>query len=99
MDQRMQMREPEMDRMVEILIQSAAQFREVQGQMVALARMVEGGALVGQAGTALEQALGGTITASIERLATKLEERAKYVEKEKTELKIAMAQSGSQYGS
>lgn len=93
----MKMRYEDMDRMSDMLIQSAGQLREVQEQMVAMARLVEQGALVGQGGDMLRQAVGNTLPAAIDRLATKLEERAKYVQKEKIEHQIAVGQSGSQY--
>lgn len=95
---RMQMREAEVERMIQLLRRAANEFRDVGQQMQQAARAVDDGALLGQGGMMLAQALGQTLTGAIERLAQKMEERANFVEREKEQLKRAMGESGGLYG-
>ena len=97
MAREMRMVEPQVNEMIDLLRTSANKMREVSEAMNGLASTIDNGALVGEAGDAFSRSLRSTLNQSIARLAEKLEERARYVEKERDELKRAMSESGALY--
>lgn len=77
--------QPAIEQMIEILNRSAQELDAVKGKMHDLARMVtdgDEGALVGEGGDALFQAINNTLTDRIDRLSVKLKERADFVQRE-----------------
>jgi len=74
--------EPEIRKMIALLRETAAKYKEVQGACTSLGKQVEGGALIGAAGTNLVEAINQPLNNSLNRIITKLQERANYVERE-----------------
>lgn len=93
----MRMNEAQVNQMIDLLRNTAKKLRDLQGETQSIARTIDDGALLGLAGQSFSRALTGPLNGSVERLAQKLEERANYVEKERDELKRAMAESGNLY--
>jgi len=93
----MKMNEAEVNQMIDMLRQSANKLRELTNTMTGIAKVIDDGALQGAAGDAFAKSINTSLNGSIERLAVKLEERARYVEKERDELKRAMSESGALY--
>lgn len=81
-------REQDMLDMIKVLRDSATQLRNIREKMQANARIIAEGALVGKGGTDLTNAVNLTLCSSLDRLAQKLEERARYVELELQQIKI-----------
>ncbi len=97
---RIQYRERDMLEMIKTLRDSANQLRSVREKMQANARLIADGALIGKGGTEFQNAVNLTLCSSTDRLAQKLEERARYVERELEQLKrVTQADSKNQYGS
>jgi hypothetical protein len=92
MAQRIQFREQEMREAIATMRRSAKELRDVIRQMQGVARNIENGALLGAGGEALQTAVQSTLCGSIDRLAQKLEERARFVEVELEQLLKAASQ-------
>lgn len=97
MSREIKMNYPQVDEMIDLLRKSANKLRETAEAMTSIANTIDNGALEGVAGEAYSRALKNSLNGSIERLAQKLEERARYVEKERDELKRATSESGALY--
>lgn len=89
---RIQFREEEMREAIAEFRRCSKELRDSIQQMRAISKSVDDGALVGQGGTALSGAVGRTLSASTERLAQKLEERARVMEVELEQLLQAASQ-------
>lgn len=83
--------EAQIREMIQILRNSAAQFNTLAGEMQGTARNVTEGALIGQAGSELSEAIGVTLVGAINRLSERLTERARFVEIELEQLIAAAA--------
>lgn len=89
---RIQFREEEMREAIGELRRCAREMRDSIEQMRGICRSVDDGALVGQGGTAMSGAVGRTLCTSTERLAQKMEERARFMETELEQLLQAASQ-------
>lgn len=87
--------ETEIRTMIEILRQTAGQLRELGDDMQNVARFVQDGALLGQAGDELYNAINSTLFGATNRLAERLDERANYVSRELEQLIAAASSAGN----
>jgi len=78
--------EAQIREMIQILRNSAQQFNSLTEEMQSLARAVSDGALLGQAGEELTQAVGTVLVGAINRLSARLTERSRFVEVELEQL-------------
>jgi len=92
MVQRIQFREEEMREAIAEFRRCAREMRSCVEQIHSLARSLDEGALIGQGGTAMSEALNRNMCGSIERLAQKMEERARFTETELEQLLRAASQ-------
>lgn len=92
MPPRIQFREEEMREAIASFRRSAKELRDVAQQMTGISNVIEQGALVGQGGEAFKQSLSHTLNPAIERLAQKLEERARVAETELEQMLKAASQ-------
>ncbi|MDZ4764356.1 MAG: hypothetical protein SGI73_07355 [Chloroflexota bacterium] len=92
--------EPQIRQMIEVLNKAAVDLDNVKGKMQDLARQINNGdegALVGDGGTDLFNAVNNTLSDRIDRLSTKLKERGDFVERELEEHLRAVQQSSGLY--
>lgn len=92
MVQRIQFREEEMREAIAEFRRCAREMRSCGEQMRGLAKALDDGALIGQGGTAMSASLNRTLCTCIERLAQKMEERARFTEVELEQLLRAASQ-------
>ena len=89
----------QVDEMIALLRKTAQLLNsDFKAGLESTAKAIDGGALIGDAGTEFSSGIRGTLNPAIDRLAQKLEERARYVENEKAQLLAAISDSGNQYG-
>lgn len=77
--------QPQIEQMIAILNRSAQELDQVKQKMQELARQVTNGsegALVGDGGDALYQAINNVLVDRIDRISVKLKERADFVQRE-----------------
>jgi hypothetical protein len=86
----------QVEAMIDALKASASKLRELQQNINGLAGKVQSDQiLVGDAGQALEQGLKSALIPAVERLATKLDERAGFLQQEEQHWKDVIAGNAS----
>ena len=81
---------PKMQAIIDTLRASAKQMRDSMHQMDALGTsLLQDEKLLGPSGEAMSKAIKGNLCRSMDRLATKLEERASFVERELQQMEAA----------
>ena len=89
---RIQFREEEMREAIAEFRRCAKEMRESTQQMQAIAKQLDDGSLIGVGGQAFSGALNRTLCGCVERLAQKMEERARFAEVELEQLLVAASQ-------
>lgn len=90
----------QIERMIEVLNKAAADLDGVKGKMQDLAKQINSGdegALVGEGGTELFNAVNNVLADRIDRLSVKLRERADFVQRELEQHLRAVQQSQGFY--
>lgn len=85
------------EEMIRILNASAGQLDDLGGEMRQIAERLDGGVLVGRAGTAFSDALRDRFVPAINRLAEKLREQAQYVQTEKDDMMEAETRNANRF--
>ena len=83
----------EAEQMIKILNEACNQLRDTVGEVESIAGVLEGGALLGQAGDALASGIRKQLVGSINRLIEGLEDGARYVLMEKADMMAAEQKS------
>jgi hypothetical protein len=90
---RIQYREQEIEQMIMTLKRSSKELQETQQAMMAIAKRIEGGALLGTAGEMFCSSLQSTLSRQIEQLSDELIRQSKFVERELDQLRQAASSS------
>lgn len=90
MAKRIQFREEQMKEAINFMRQYAKELNEIKDSMINLGGSIQGqGALIGNAGEALQTAVTRDLCGALEKLRQRFDEEAKYVETELQQLKQA----------